>query len=119
MDLIVEQLVGLRGHVAVAWRVGHFAVDRPRPVILACRTMGDKIALLKSKGRLYAVDCPGDLQGLRLYHDLSAAQLEWKLQLKGAYERFLGASVRVVWRWVTGYLRFWRGRGRSLFLSRP
>ena len=104
VDRVVERLVGRRGHVAAAWRVGRFAAGRPRPVILACRTVGDKIELLKSKGQLYAVDAPGDLRGLRLYHDLSAAQLEWKLQLKGAYERFLGAGVRAVWR--RGYRLF-------------
>ena len=104
VDCVVARLVGRRGHVEEAWRVGRFAAGRPRPVIIKCRTVGDKVALLQSKGQLYALDCPGDLQGLRLYHDLSAAQLTWKMQLKGAFERFLGAGVRAVWR--RGYRLF-------------
>ena len=97
-------LVGRRGHVEEAWWVGRFAADRPRPVILKFRTVGEKVAILQSKGRLYAADCPGELRGLRLYHDLSAAQLSWKMQLKGAYEGFLGANIRAVWR--RGYRLF-------------
>ena len=87
-----------------AWRVGRFAADRPRPVILKFRTVGEKVELLQSKGQLYAANCPGELRGLRLYHDLSAAQLAWKMQLKGVFEGFLGANVRVVWR--RGYRLF-------------
>ena len=104
VGLVVERLVGRRGHVVEAWRVGRFAADRPRPVILKCRTVGAKVELLKSKGQLYAADCPRELRGLRLYHDLSAAQLAWKMQLRGAFERFLGANVRAVWR--RGYRLF-------------
>ena len=100
----MEALVGRGGHVEEAWRVGRFAADRPQPVILKFRTVGEKVAILKSKGRLYAADCPGGLRGLRLYHDLSAAQLSWKMQLRGAFEGFLGANVRVVWR--RGYRLF-------------
>ena len=104
VDLVVEALVGRRGHVEEAWRVGRFAADRPRPVILKFRTLGAKVEILKSKGQLYAANCPGVLRGLRLYHDLSAAQLSWKMQLKGAFDKFLGDNVRVVWR--RGYRLF-------------
>ena len=41
---------------------------------------------------------------LRLYHDLSAGQLDWKRRLRGAYDAFLEAHVRVVWR--RGYRLF-------------
>ena len=75
VDLVVERLVRGQGHVEDAWRVGRFVAGRPQPVILKLRTLGEKVALLQSKGRLYADDCPGVLRGLRLYHDLSAAQL--------------------------------------------
>ena len=84
--------------------MGRFAAGRPRPVMLRCCTVGAKVAILESKGQLYADDCPGELRGLRLYHDLSAAQLSWKMQLKGVYDRFLGAHIRVVWR--RGYRLF-------------
>ena len=84
--------------------MGRFSADRPRPVILKCRTVGAKVEILQSKGQLYAADCPRELRGLRLYHDLSAAQLAWKMQLRGAFERFLGANVRAVWR--RGYRLF-------------
>ena len=87
-----------------AWRVGRFVAGRPRPVILKFRTVGEKVEVLQSKGQLYAANCPGELRGLRLYHDLSAAQLSWKMQLKGVYEGFLGANIRVVWR--RGYRLF-------------
>ena len=84
--------------------MGRFVADRQRPVILKFRTLGAKVEILQSKGQLYVADCPGVLRGLRLYHDLLAAQLSWKMQLKGAYERFLGANVRAVWR--RGYRLF-------------
>ena len=84
--------------------MGRFAAGRPRPVILKFRTLGEKVELLQSKGRLYAADCPRELQGMRIYHDLSAAQLSWKLQLKEAFEWFLGAGVRAIWR--RGYRLF-------------
>ena len=74
--------------------------------------MCDKIAVLRGKGLLY-----GDGQSLmlrewveesgaplRVYHDLSAGQLDWKRRLRGAYDAFLEAQVRVVWR--RGYRLF-------------
>ena len=104
VGLVVERLVGRRGHVEEAWRVGRFAADQPWPVILKFRTLGEHVEFLQSKGQLYAADCPRELRGLRLYHDLSAAQLSWKMQLKGEFDRFLGAGVRAVWR--RGYRLF-------------
>ena len=41
---------------------------------------------------------------LRLYHDLSTGQLDWKRRLRAAYDAFLEAQVRVVWR--RGYRLF-------------
>lgn len=87
------------------WRVGRYAPDRPRPVIIRFERMADKVALLQAKGVLYRDDrpdyvmsCESDAGPLRLYHDLSPGQLDWKRRLRGAYEAFLEANTRVVWR---------------------
>ena len=66
--------------------------------------LGEKVEILRAKGQLYAANCPGGLQGLRLYHDLSDEQLRWKMNLKGAFNRFLGARIRAIWR--RGYRLF-------------
>ena len=77
--------------------------------------MTDKVRALRGKGRLYGEGGEGlglmvrewvEASGvpLRLYHDLSAGQLDWKRHLRGAYDAFLEAHVRVVWR--RGYRLF-------------
>ena len=74
--------------------------------------MCDKIAVLRGKGLLYGDGLSPMLQEwveesgapLRVYHDLSALQLDWKRRLRSAYDAFLGAQTRVVWR--RGYWLF-------------
>ena len=98
--------------VSDCWRVGRYAPERPRPVIIRFQRMCDKIAVLRGKGLLYGDGQSRMLQEwveesgvpLRLYHDLSAGQLDWKRRLRGAYDAFLEAQVRVVWR--RGYRLF-------------
>lgn len=101
---VLEALVGHRTDVADCHRVGRFQPDRPRPVIVRFNKLAEKIDVLRGKGILYGGSCPEGLRGLRLYHDLSAGQLDWKRRLTGAYEGFLGAQVRAVWR--RGYRLF-------------
>ena len=116
VELLVARLVDQADGEAVVsdcWRVGRYAPERPRPVIIRFQRMCDKVRALRGKGKLY----DGGLTTLlneweeenggvpvRLYHDLSAGQLDWKRRLRGAYDTFLEAQVRVVWR--RGYRLF-------------
>ena len=98
--------------VSDCWRVGRYAPERPRPVIIRFQRMSDKVAALRGKGLLYGDGMSTMLQEwveesgapLRLYHDLSAGQLDWKRRLRTAYDAFLEAHIRVVWR--RGYRLF-------------
>ena len=67
--------------VSDCWRVGRYAPERPRPVIIRCQRMCDKVRALRGKGKLYGGgmddlqnEWMGENGGLpvRLYHDLSA-----------------------------------------------
>ena len=58
----------------------------------------DKVAVLGAKGTLYGPSPPSTFEGVRIYHDLSGAQMDWKRRLRGIYEGFLAAGVRAVWR---------------------
>ena len=71
------------------------------------------MAALQGKGVLYGEGMSDILKEwveetggvpLRLYHDLSAGQLDWKRRLRGAFDAFLKANTRVVWR--RGYRLF-------------
>ena len=104
MALVLETLVGRAVPVADCWRVGRFAPGRPRPVILRFEGLGEKIAVLRCKGKLYGNDVGDCLRGLRLYHDLSPLQLSWKRGLRDRFDGFLKDNVRVVWR--RGYRLF-------------
>ena len=75
--------------------------------------MCDKVRVLRGKGKLYGgritdlLDEWATENGgvpVCLYHDLSAGQLDWKRRLRGAYDAFLEAQIRVVWR--RGYRLF-------------
>ena len=98
--------------VSDCWQVGRYSPERPRPVIIRFRRMCDKIAVLKGKGLLYGDGLSPMLKEwveesgvpLRVYHDLSAGQLDWKRRLRSAYDAFLEAHIRVVWR--RGYRLF-------------
>ena len=98
--------------VSDCWRVGRYAPERPRPVIIRFQRMYDKVAALRGKGVLYGEGMSDTLKEwaeesgvpLRLYHDLSAGQLDWKRRLRGAYNAFREANMRVVWR--RGYRLF-------------
>ena len=104
VERVVERLVGRAVPVADCVRVGRYNPDRPRPVILRFDRLEDKVDVLRGKSVVYTAACPADLRGIRVYHDLSAAQLEWKRRLRGAYDYYLGVGVRVVWR--RGYRLF-------------
>ena len=116
VELLVAELVDAdygEAPVSDCWRVGRYAPERPRPVIIRFQRMCDKVRALRSKGKLYGGGLD-DLQNewtaengglpVRLYHDLSAGQLDWKRRLRGAYDAFLEAQIRVVWR--RGYRPF-------------
>ena len=72
--------------VSGCWRVGRYSPEWPRPVIIRFQRMCDKIAALRGKGLLYREGQSPMLKEwveesgapLRLYHDLSAGQLDWK-----------------------------------------
>ena len=116
VELLVAELVDAddgEAPVSDCWRVGRYAPERPRPVIIRFQRMCDKVRALRGKGKLYGGglddlqnEWMGENGGLpvRLYHDLSAGQLDWKRRLRGAYDAFLEAQVRVVWR--RGYRLF-------------
>ena len=100
----VEQLAGRHVTVADCVRVGRYNPDRPRPVIVRFEKLEDKLHVLRGKAVLYTAACPEALKGIRVYHDLSTGQLDWKRRLRGAYEYYLGAGIRAVWR--RGYRLF-------------
>ena len=120
VEAVVAELVEGDEHdgeavVSDCWRVGRYSPERPRPVIIRFQRMTDKVRALRGKGKLYGERGEGlDLMvrewveasgvPLRLYHNLSAGQLDWKRRLRGAYDTFLEAQVRVVWR--RGYRLF-------------
>ena len=115
VEVVVAELVDPDDGVAVVsdcWRVGRYAPERPRPVIIRFQRMYDKVAALRGKGVLYGEGLSDVLKEwveesgvpLRLYHDMSAGQLDWKRRLRGAYDTFLEANTRVVWR--RGYRLF-------------
>ena len=101
---LLEALAGRAVPVADCWRVGRFMPGRPRPVILRFEGVGEKIAILRCKGRLYGDELGDCLRGLRLYHDLSPLQLSWKRGLRARYDGFVRDHIRVVWR--RGYRLF-------------
>ena len=119
VEAVVEELVAPDNDgeavVSDCWRVRRYAPERPRPVIIRFQRMCDKVRALRGKGLLYGEGGKGlspllqewvEEGGvpLRLYHDLSAGQLDWKRRLRGAYDAFLEAQIRVVWR--RGYRLF-------------
>ena len=92
VEAVVEELAEAAGdpaydgpaEVSDCWRVGRYAPERPRPVIIRFRRMCDKVTVLRGKGRLYGDEKSLMLKEwveesgapLRLYHDLSAGQLD-------------------------------------------
>ena len=104
LEDVMGALTGGAVPVRDCYRVGRFSPDRPRPVIVRFHSADTKVTVLRAKGVLYRPECPEALRGIRVYHDLSVQQLNWKLQLRKAYERFLGLGIRAVWR--KGYRLF-------------
>ena len=115
VEVVVAELVDPEDGEAVVsdcWRVGRYAPERPRPVIIRFQRMYDKVAALRGKGVLYGEGMSDTLKEwaeesgvpLRLYHDLSTGQLNWKRRLRGAYDAFREANTRVVWK--RGYRLF-------------
>ena len=100
----LEALTGREVPIRDCSRVGRYDPDRPRPVIVQFSTLADKVAVLRSKGVLYGPNCPVELHGIRVYHDLSVPQLDWKMRLRGAYDWFLERGIRAIWR--KGYRLF-------------
>ena len=98
VGLLVGELVDAADGEALVsdyWRVGRYAPERPRPVIIRFSRMCDKVKALRGKGKLYEermtdlvnewVEENGGVP-VRLYHDLSVGQLDWKRRLRGAYD---------------------------------
>ena len=111
-----EELVGKLGTVLAhslvevvlvqdCYRVGRFSPDWPRPVIVHFPTADAKVAVLLGKGALYHPECPEALHLIRVYHDLSVHQLNWKLQLWKAHDTLLALGICPVW-----------GKGYRLFV---
>ena len=78
--------------------------QRRRPVIVCYPKADAKVAVLRAKGVLYRPECPEAMHGIRVYHDLSVQQLNWKLRLRKAHDTFLALGIRAVWR--KGYRLF-------------
>ena len=104
LGAVMGTLTGGPVPVRDCYRVGRFSPDRPRPVIVRFHTADEKVAVLRAKGVLYRPECPEALHGIRVYHDLSVQQLNWKLRLRKAFDRFLALGIRAVWR--KGYRLF-------------
>ena len=104
LGAVIGALTGGAVPVRDCYRVGRFSPDRPRPVIVRFHTADAKVTVLRAKGVLYRQECPAALCGIRVYHDLSVQQLNWKLRLRKAYDRFLALGIRAVWR--KGYRLF-------------
>ena len=98
MGRVLTGIVGRPVAMSDCWRVGRFSPDRPRPIIIRFDVLAEKVAVLRAKGVLYGGGCPADLEGLRLYHDLSAGQLDWKRCLRAAFDNFIQSDIRAVWR---------------------
>ena len=101
---VIGTLTGREVPVRDCYRVGRFNPDRPRPVIVRFHTADAKVTVLRAKGVLYRPECPEALRCIRVYHDLSVQQLNWKLRLRTAFHRFLALGIRAVWR--KGYRLF-------------
>ena len=100
----LERMVGEAVLPADAYRVGRFQPDRPRPIIIRFNRIDDKIRVLRGKGMLYGDQCPSELAGVRVYHDLSPGQMDWKRKLVESFNFFLSKGIRAVWR--MGYRLF-------------
>ena len=101
VERVLRTLVGADVSFHKCCHVGRVTTLRPRPVIIAFTKLGDKIRVLRAKGALYdAENCPGGpaFRQLRVYHDLSPLQLDWKLQLKNTFDDFRAHGARVIWR---------------------
>ena len=79
------------------YRVGRFSPNWPRPVIVRFHLADAKVTVLRAKGVLYRPKCPEARHGIRVYHDLSVQQLNWKLRLRKAHDTFLALGIRAVW----------------------
>ena len=101
---VLERLVGEPVAPADAYRVGRYLPDRPRPIICRFNRLDEKIKVLRAKGVLYGPDCPGELGGVRVYHDLSPGAMDWKRKLVESFNFFLSRGIRAVWR--MGYRLF-------------
>ena len=80
------------------FRAGRFTPSRPRLVSIIFNDLATKVAVLRAKKKLYTDDCPPDLRGIRVYHDLSPIQLRWKLLLRPSYDYFRDQGTRAIWR---------------------
>ena len=83
---------------ADAHRVGRYLPDRSRPIICRFNRLDEKIKVLRAKGVLYTPQCPSELGGVRVYHNLSPGAMDWKRKLVETFNFFLSRGIRVVWR---------------------
>ena len=101
VERVLRTLVGADVSFRECYSVGRVSTSRPRPVIICFSKLSDKIRVLRAKGALYdAENCPGGptFRSLRIYHDLSPLQLDWKLRLKNTFDDFRTRGARVIWR---------------------
>ena len=101
---VLRELTGRDVDIVECYRVGRVTPSRPRPVIVSFIELCDKLLVLRAKRVLYSQDCPASLRSIRIYHDLSPGQMDWKFRLRPAYEYFLSRDIRVIWR--NGYRLF-------------
>lgn len=76
---VLGALTGGPTPVQDCYRVGRFSPARPHPVIIHFHSVDAKVTVLHAKGVLYRPECPEALHSIRVYHDLSVQQLNWKL----------------------------------------
>ena len=95
---VLAELAGAPVRTRNCFRAGRFSARRPRPVIIAFNDLATKVKVLRSKRIFYSDACPPELRGLRLYHDLSPLQLQWKVLLRPSYDFFQDQGTRAIWR---------------------
>ena len=104
VESMLQELTGRTIVIRSAYRVGRVSPSRPCPVITEFAYLDRKLTVLCANRVLYAADCPDSLKNIRIYHDLSPGQMDWKFRLRAAYNHLQARDIRVIWR--NGYRLF-------------
>lgn len=116
-EALLRELTGSDVVIRSVYRVGRISSTRPRPIIAELPDVASKVLVLRAKRVLYAPDCPASLQSIRIYHDLSPLQMDWKIRLRSAYDFFKAHDIRVIWRNGYRLLAFVDGQWTEYFPS--